>query len=220
MKTTVTSRSIETKMSHLLRQRLRQHTRAAYRDAILAAAQETVLRQGYHAAKMADIALATGVAVGTLYKYFESKEAVVIAITEQNYARFQADLERPLASDEPLTQLKQLVERAAEFVEQNGALFNLYLQWKVSECSWSDVRSHIIQDAARQRFASLTTDLLGRAAQAGGIRRDIPVARLVWVLLAMLEVALLDWWRQPNRFSCKSRGEQIVAVFLEGVVPR
>lgn len=86
MKTTVTSRSIETKMSHLLRQRLRQHTRAAYRDAILAAAQETVLRQGYHAAKMADIALATGVAVGTLYKYFESKEAVVIASSRRKNA--------------------------------------------------------------------------------------------------------------------------------------
>lgn len=99
---------------------------------------------------------------------------------------------------------------APMFVEQNGALFNLYLQWKVSECSWSDVRSHIIQDAARHRFASLMTDLLGRAAQAGRIRRDIPGARLVWVLLAMLEVPLLDWWRQPTRFSCKSHGEQIV----------
>ena len=169
---------------------------------------------------MADIAEATGVAVGTLYNYFESKEAVVIAITEQNYARFQADLERPFDSDEPLMQLQQLVGRAAEFVEQNGALFNLYLQWQASESSSGDGRSHIIRDAAHQRFASLMTDLVDRAVQAGTIRRDIPVARLVWVLLAMLEVALLDWWRQPGRLSCKSRAEQIVAVFLEGVLLR
>ena len=218
VKNTVTSRSIEKKRPHLLRQCLRQHARAAYRDAILAAAEETVLRQGYHAVKMADIAEVTGVAVGTLYKYFENKEAVVIAITERNYVRFQADLERPFDSDEPMMQLQQLVGRAAEFVERNGALFNLYRRWKVSDSSSSDVHSHFIRDAAHQRFATLITDLLNRAAQTGRIRRDIPVAQLVWMLLAMLEVALLDWWRRPTRFSCKLRGEQIVAVFLEGVV--
>ena len=218
--TGVAHRAIEKKRPHLLRSCLQEHARAAYRDAILAAAEEVVLRHGYQATKMADIAEATGVAVGTVYKYFENKEAVVLAITERHRERFQAHIERPFDSDDPLRQLRQLVGRASEFVEQNGALFNLYLQWKVSECSSGERLSHFTQDAARERFALLITALLSRGVQARRIRSDIPTVQLVWALLATLEVVLWEWWRQPTSFSCKLRGDQIVTVFLEGAAAR
>ena len=177
--TGVTHRAIEMKRPQLLRSCLQEHTRSAYRDAILAAAEEIVLRHGYQATKMADIAEATGVAVGTLYKYFENKEAVVLAITERHCERFQAHVEQRFDSDDPLRQLRQLVTRASEFVEQNGALFNLYLQWKVSDCSSGERHSYIAQDAARERFASLITELLNRGVQARRIRSDIPTVKLV-----------------------------------------
>ncbi len=218
--TAVTLRSIEKKRPYLLRRCLQEHTRAAYRDAILAAAEEIVLRHGYQATKMADIAEATGLAVGTLYKYFENKEEVVLAITERHCERFQAHVEQPFDSDDPLRQLRQLVGRASEFVEQNGALFNLYLQWKTSECSSGQRHAYIAQDAARERFALLITELLNRGVQARSIRSDIPTVQLVWALLATLEVLLWEWWRQPKSFSCKLRGDQIVTVFLEGAVAR
>src|SRR5262249_37570229 len=57
-------------------------------------------RRGYVGAPMAEIARGAGIAVGTLYLYFESKEAIARAITAQ---RFEAAvrivipaLERPL----------------------------------------------------------------------------------------------------------------------------
>lgn len=71
-----------------------------HRDRILDAARRTFRRRGYVDAPMAEIARGAGIAVGTLYIYFESKEAIARAITAQ---RFEAAvrvvipaLERPL----------------------------------------------------------------------------------------------------------------------------
>src|SRR5512142_3337723 len=82
----------------VLRQALQEHTRAAYREAIRAAAERIILRDGFQPARMADIADATGVSVGTLYNYFESKEAVFNALVEHHRARFIAQVERPRMS--------------------------------------------------------------------------------------------------------------------------
>ena len=71
-----------------------------HRDRILAAARRTFRRRGYVRAPMAEIARSAGIAVGTLYLYFDSKEAIARAITAE---RFEAAvrvvipaLERPL----------------------------------------------------------------------------------------------------------------------------
>ena len=48
---------------------------------LLSAAQRVFSRQGFHAAKVADVAAEAGVSQGTVYHYFDSKEAL---FQEQN----------------------------------------------------------------------------------------------------------------------------------------
>lgn len=54
----------------------------AMRVRIMGAAMETFVAQGFHAAKMTDIAKAAGLAKGTLYLYFKSKEALTCALVK------------------------------------------------------------------------------------------------------------------------------------------
>jgi AcrR family transcriptional regulator len=53
------------------------------RNEIVAAAQECVVRRGFHAASMAEIAAAARMSVGQIYRHFANKEAVVHAIVER-----------------------------------------------------------------------------------------------------------------------------------------
>ncbi|MEO7031781.1 MAG: TetR/AcrR family transcriptional regulator [Herbaspirillum sp.] len=55
----------------------------AQRDRILIAARESFVRYGFHAASMTLIAEAAGVSVGLIYRYFENKRAIILAIIEQ-----------------------------------------------------------------------------------------------------------------------------------------
>ena len=57
-------------------EQIRQERRAQ----ILNAARQAFARQGFHAAKMSDVAQAIGVSQGTLYHYFRSKDDLFLAL--------------------------------------------------------------------------------------------------------------------------------------------
>lgn len=81
----------------------------ARRDAILAITAEIFAQQGYGATSMRDIADAAGMLPGSLYHYFESKDAMVDEIIATfvegisgTYARIADEIEDPLAALEEL----------------------------------------------------------------------------------------------------------------------
>lgn len=88
------------------------------RGRILEAAQQAFIADGFHAAAMATIAERAGVSAGLIYRYFHSKEAIVLEIIERELQRRRAhiaaksgsenladgmiDTFRQLCSDSPL----------------------------------------------------------------------------------------------------------------------
>ena len=63
--------------------KIAEQARAARRDQIVAAALACFARTGYHATTMADVAAQAGVSKGTPYLYFDSKEALFLALHEE-----------------------------------------------------------------------------------------------------------------------------------------
>jgi AcrR family transcriptional regulator len=58
------------------------------RRQILEAAHACFLARGFHAATMAEIAVTAGLSVGQIYRFFEGKEAIIEAITDQQMTEF------------------------------------------------------------------------------------------------------------------------------------
>jgi TetR/AcrR family transcriptional regulator, repressor for uid operon len=63
--------------------KIAEQARAARRDQIIAAGLACFARSGYHAATMADVAAQAGVSKGTPYLYFDTKEALFLALHEE-----------------------------------------------------------------------------------------------------------------------------------------
>ncbi len=61
------------------------------REAILRAATHVFARNGYFNAKVADVARVAGVADGTVYLYFKSKEEILRSIFERSVGEAIAD---------------------------------------------------------------------------------------------------------------------------------
>lgn len=83
------------------------------RPAILAAARTVFLDKGYTDTRMSEIASYAGVAVGTLYLYFESKEAIARAMAESFYTRIEAIIVPAL---EPALDARTAPERFRQLV--------------------------------------------------------------------------------------------------------
>src|SRR5256885_16620289 len=80
------------------------------RKAILRAATEVFARNGYFNAKVADVARAAGVADGTVYLYFKSKEELLHSIFNRGVAAALEEARREIA---PLADPREKLRRIA-----------------------------------------------------------------------------------------------------------
>jgi AcrR family transcriptional regulator len=74
--------------------RVTAEAQAATRERILAVAQELFASQGFEAATTRDIARAAGIATGTMFNYFNSKEAIVGCLAAQALGDIKANCAR------------------------------------------------------------------------------------------------------------------------------
>ena len=79
------------------------------RAKILASAQSLIELRGYSALGVAEICSAAGVPKGSFYYFFESKQALALAVIDEHWAAQRRDWDRVLRSGaEPLQRLRQL----------------------------------------------------------------------------------------------------------------
>jgi TetR/AcrR family transcriptional regulator, transcriptional repressor of aconitase len=77
-----------------------QQYRDARRDQILSAARRCFLRDGFHATSMQDLFAEAGLSSGAVYRYFTSKDDMIIAIAEENMADI-VDMVHDVAARQP-----------------------------------------------------------------------------------------------------------------------
>lgn len=91
---------------------------ALRRAQIVEAARQNVLRCGFHAAPMAQIASAAGMSVGQIYRYFPGKDAIIRAIVEdiieRRLARMATSGESPCTPERLAARTPELDARHAE----------------------------------------------------------------------------------------------------------
>jgi AcrR family transcriptional regulator len=98
----------------------RERTKAANRQAILAAARRVFAQIGYDGASVRDIIRSTELASGTFYNYFRSKEEVFEALADDGARRF-----KPI--------LKLARERAVSFEDYLRGALEAYFRFIVEE---------------------------------------------------------------------------------------
>src|SRR6187455_1533910 len=82
---------------------------AAKRDTILRAAIDVFAERGYFGAQVADVARAAGVAAGTVYLYFKSKDDLLVSIFERSMREGLTDSRAAVADlPDPPERLRRL----------------------------------------------------------------------------------------------------------------
>src|SRR3954464_13278109 len=93
---------------------------AGKRERILDAAVKVLAAQRSYNAKVAQIAQEAGVADGTIYLYFKSKDDLLISLFEDRMERVNANLREAIDTESTATaRLQRIVKLHLELVEQN-----------------------------------------------------------------------------------------------------
>ena len=126
---------------------------------ILAAARGVMAQKGLDSLTMDDIAQAAGVAKGTLYLYFQSKDELIQALLTQVGEAMARDLEAIVATpDPPPDKLRRVVALLLQYVEQERELFPAYLRELVRSKSSRESISPFLHKH-EERTLGLITDM-------------------------------------------------------------
>jgi AcrR family transcriptional regulator len=112
-------------------QKLRERLKAATSEAILDAAEQVFANEGVQKARMESIALAAGVAVGTLYNHFETREALFAELLAVRRAEFARKLDDTLAQNEGLpfaAQLEAFLLVASRHLEERQTFLRILME--------------------------------------------------------------------------------------------
>jgi AcrR family transcriptional regulator len=101
----------------------------ARKERILSAAADLVARRGYHAVGMADIGAAAGVTGSAIYRHFESKSAVLVALFDRVIDALLSNASRIVAEapDEGAA-LTLLVRDQVRFAIEDREVLQVYMR--------------------------------------------------------------------------------------------
>jgi AcrR family transcriptional regulator len=129
----------------------------AKRAAILTAAKAIIVKDGYSAAKISDIALEAGVAPGTLYLYFENKEALASAIGAEFFSRMVVQFAAIIRQIEDPDGIITMVDWASDVAEQERQVLAMVRESNQDWKSKKEGRKRLIP-----LLAEALTDLMSR----------------------------------------------------------
>src|SRR5271154_101873 len=132
------------------------------RERIMVSARELFARLGPDA-QMDEIAAHAGVGIGTVYRHFPTKEAL---LTEMVRARFQefSEIAMSVDQEDPREALENTMRRSAEAVEGDAG-FQLAMM-SSNELEWEGIEE---QKAA---LAAVLTRIIARSVSAGVVLDD------------------------------------------------
>jgi AcrR family transcriptional regulator len=160
---------------------------AAARDRLYATAIDMIGERGYEATTMRDIAGAAGVSVGLLYRYFPSKQAVIIAL----YDELSTDYERRAAGTRPgtwRTRFIHALEISLDVLTPHRVALRALIPVLVGD------RDDGVF-AERTAFSRLRVQRVFEDAAAGATDAPkAPLAEALGRLLYLVHLAVLLWW--------------------------
>ena len=134
------------------------------RERILSGARAVFAECGSDA-QMDDVARRAGVGVGTVYRHYPTKEALLVELVREKFRIFTAEARDALERDgEPFEVLAELMRSNAEALARDAGTQQVLAG--AGEHIWTQAA------AAQTELLELTSQLIDRARRAGTIRAD------------------------------------------------
>jgi len=201
----------------------RERERTARREAILDAAQELIAAEGYFGVRMDAVADAAELSKGTLYLYFENKDALCAAVATRLIDAFTPFIENAVSnSDTGLDAVLALFQAYYKHTQANPHHFRFALAW-LSAGERMDDSTEAFQTYRGRvgQLLSLVVASLQRGQADGSVRADIaplPQAMQLWTSFLGIILVGLNKEAMAQRIPAPVDLDELVPLHLDAMV--
>jgi TetR/AcrR family fatty acid metabolism transcriptional regulator len=196
------------------------------RERILSAAERIFARHGFFAAKVSDVAKEAGVADGTIYLYFKSKDDLLISLFERRMQQVNDTLRTAIAKvNSPRDQLRAFVQAYLQLVhDEPSAAEVLTIELRQSSKFMKEYENPQFAD-----FLRLLGGIIAAAQDRGELDRSIPAHVAARMIFGMLDELALTWvlakqpvgagaaGARPKKFDLVRAADWVITLVTQGL---
>lgn len=184
------------------------------RKAILRAATKVFASQGYFNSKVSDIASEAGIADGTVYLYFKSKDEILHSIFDRAMLEFISEGRKELAK------LKTATEKLTRIAELHlgrlGADRDMAVVFQI-ELRGSTKHMQEFSAAGFAEYLDIIRETIADGQANGEFRGDIKPIVCAKIIYGSLDEMVTNWVLSTRHYPLEPMASEVMKVFLQGV---
>lgn len=187
------------------------------RAAILRAAIKVFARNGYFSSKVSDIAGEAGIADGTVYLYFKSKEEILHSVFDRAMEEFIGEGKREIAAFEKADEKLRRIARL--HLEKLGADRDLAIVFQV-ELRGSTKFMQEFSAAGFAEYLDIIRRTIAEGQQQGVFRKDLNPIICAKILFGALDEMVTNWILSKNHYELAPLADTVLEIFFGGVLQK
>ncbi len=181
---------------------------------ILEAATRVFAREGFHNAKIEDVAKEAGVAHGTVYLYFGGKDDLLISIFRENLEELVeyvgSEVKKEANAED---KLRRMISLQIELIETNSELAELMLVEFPQTGKF--LSNSVINDLAA--YIDMIANILREGVAEGAFDDSIDANMIATVIYSGIQGIATRWILEEMKYPLKKVADEISDVFLSGI---
>jgi TetR/AcrR family fatty acid metabolism transcriptional regulator len=187
------------------------------RTAILKAATSVFAEKGFFNSKVADIAAAAGIADGTVYLYFKSKDEILHSIFDRAMAEFidegKSELEKITSPESRLSKIAEL------HLARLGADRNTAIVFQV-ELRGSTKFMREFSAAGFSDYLDIIKKTIEKGQSDGFFRNDIKPIVAAKIFYGSLDEMVTNWILSKKSYPLAPMADEVMKIFFGGVMAK
>ena len=181
---------------------------------IVEAAIRVFARNGYYNSRVSDIAREAGIASGTIYLYFKTKDEILVTLFRDRMAAFVAHLRREIAAEpDPVAKIRRLVGVHFAVLEQSPALAEVVqVELRQGHKFFRGASAHEVS-----AYIELIGSILEEGVAAGRFHADLPVKVATKMLFGAMDQMATSWVLGKRGYRLVDAADAVATIFLKGV---
>jgi len=181
---------------------------------IIDAAVRVFARTGFYNSRVSDIAREAGIASGTIYLYFKTKDEILVTLFREKMAAFVSALRKEISGEpDAPSKLRRLVRLHFETLEARPHLAEVVqLELRQGQKFFRGASAHEVS-----AYFDLIGSVLEEGVAAGVFRPGLPVKVATKMLFGAMDQLTTSWVLGKRGYRLADAAESVVNIFLSGV---